>query len=685
MQLTLREFRHLCRITPQFRSAYRRCANNLPLLNFNHVLRPISTFSGGPRDEEKDPRPFYPSEPQKPKTLSFVQNISNFPKPKISLIAQDSHHKVPISKLLKLLYPEKVYIGFSLIAITVAATSTMFFPTAIGQIIDLLNDAHTEENIAQMQQISLSMVGVFTIGAVATFAHTAMLEIVGQRVGARMRKRLFGHVMAQEIAFFDNNKAGELANRLSTDVHEVAEHLVENVARFLQNAIKAGTALGAMVFISTSLTFAASGVIPAVVGGAFFYGRYIKRLSRQHLDALASSTQIAAERFSAIHTVVSFAQTNREVDRYSSVIDRAYTLAKKTAVWEGAFLGTSYLVGNAALLGVLWLGGMMCMRDVLTAGALTSFCMYAGHLVESISDITESVAGFLRAQGSGARLFGLLERRPEVKSGTLILPPSYQPYIKFDNVTFGYDSAQDVLKGFSLDIKPGEIVAITGASGCGKSSVANILERLYDGREGRILLAGEDIQNLDVDWLRGQIGTVKQEPTLFAGTIRENIAYTNLTVNQQQIEEAAKLAHIHDFIAALPHAYDTVLGERGVSLSGGQRQRLAIARALVSSPKILVWDEATSALDTATEALIHETLEALVRDHSRSALVIAHHTSTLKHADRVVVLDHGKVVQDGPFSELIVCRGSPLNLLLHAKEVHTAHVHDDEPATIKKK
>jgi len=636
-------------------------------------LRSTSTYVGDkpkPKDEEDQPTLEH-------KNGSFVQKISLLPdSKKLAQSEQKTHHQVAFVDILKLLLPEKAYFGVALIGITTAAAATMYFPTAIGQIIDLVSDAHSEENIQEMRNIAMGMVGVFTVGAAATFAHTSILEIVGQRVGARMRKRLFEHMMTQEVAFFDNNRAGELANRLSTDVHEVAEHLVENVARFLEKTIMTFSAVGAMVMISPYLTFAASGCVPAVIGGAFFYGKYIKRLSRKHLDALASSTQIAAERFSAVHTVVSFAQTKREISRYSAVIDQAYGFARKVAVWEGAFLGTSYLIGNASLLGVLWLGGMMCMQDVLTAGALTSFCMYAGHLVESISGITESVAGFLRAQGSGARLFALLERHPEMKmTGTRTLSQSFSPRIKFEDVTFGYRKEHEpVLRNFSLEINPGEIVAITGASGCGKSSVGNVLERLYDSK-GKISIDGVDVTELDVDWLRSQIGTVRQEPTVFAGTIGENISYSKVDVTQEEIEEAAKLAHIHDFVSALPNGYDTQIGERGVSLSGGQKQRIAIARSLLSKPKILVWDEATSALDTATEALVHQTLGSLVTDKTRCALVIAHHTSTLRHADRVVVLDRGRVVQDGHFTELTDKPDGALNTLLETNDIHDAHVH----------
>lgn len=566
-------------------------------------------------------------------------------------------------------------IAVALAGITMSAGATMAFPNAIGEIIDILQGDVTAEGAAQIQKISLSMVGIFAAGAVATFVHSTVLEVVGQRVGARLRKKLFQRIMHREMSFFDKNRVGELANRLSTDVHEVAEHLVENVASFLENIVKAMAAVGAMLWISPSLTFAAGIVAPLMAAGGLFYGRFIKRLSRMHLNALAQSTQIAAERFSAVRTVVSFGQVNNEVSRYSSVIDASYALARKVALFQGSFMATSYVIGNGALLMVLWMGGHMVMAEALTAGTLASFCMYAGHLAVSVGDLTESISGFLRAQGSGSRLFALLEGESKFKSGKMKLPDTRGgTEIKFEDVSFKYPSTNHrVLRDLTLTIKPGMVVAITGRSGCGKSTLAALLERLYDPDKGRITIGGIDVSDFDASWLRSQIGTVQQEPILFAMSMKDNIRYGKMgDCTDEEIIHAAKLAHIHEYILSLPDQYETLVGERGLSLSGGQKQRIAVARALVGKPRIVVFDEATSALDSESEHQIHQTLKAIVADGDCTCFIIAHHLSTLAAADHVLVIEDGSVVQSGSFKELIQQPGH-LQHLMEMGQLHAPH------------
>lgn len=584
-----------------------------------------------------------------------------------------SHQEVSMAKVFSILTPEWPTLTLAIGAISISAQATMMFPKAIGDMIDLLATP-TDTTMYDMKMISVGMIGVFSVGAVATFAHSAMLQTVGQKVGARLRKQLFRRIVSQDVAFFDQNRAGELANRLSTDVHEVAEHLVENLAKFLDCFVKSVTALGAMVFISPVLSVYSSLVIPAVVVGAAFYGKFIKRLSREHLDALATSTHIAAERFSGITTVLSFGQREVEAVRYSTVIERAYTLAKKVAIFEGGFLGTSYFIGNAALLGVLWAGSGLVFEGEMTAGQLASFCIYAGHLAAGISEISESASGFLRAQGSGARLFALLDKQPQQFSGTTTLPPDYKGVIRFEGVTFAYPGHPNahILKDFSLTIQEGDLMAVTGRSGCGKSSLLALLLRFYEPSQGTISIDGVDIRELDLDWLRGQMGTVRQEPILFAATVAENIAYGSPSATRAEIVQACIQANVHDFISALPDGYDTVVGERGASLSGGQKQRLAIARALLTKPRILLLDEATSALDSTTEKLVFSSLHSMMATSRVTAIVVAHHLSTLAASDLVVVMDEGRMVEQGPYRELASRPGMMQQLVL-AGSVHSPH------------
>jgi len=393
------------------------------------------------------------------------------------------------------------------------------------------------------------------------------------------------------------------------------------------------------------------------------------------LDALATSTHVAAEKFGGFSAVILFGQVNREVKRYNSVIHRSYHLARWVAVWQGAFLGSSYFVGSATLLGVLWMGGRLVFDGLLTAGQLASFCMYAVALAESVHGVTNSTSGFLRAQGSGTRLFALLEKpEPAISTGGKKLSPGYKGEIVFENVSFAYPDAPKtpVLRNLCLKVQEGELLAVTGRSGCGKSSILLLLQRLYDPTEGRITLDGVDIKELDVSWWRSQIGSVEQEPTLFVATIAENIAYGRPDATQAEIEEAAREANVHDAILAQPRGYGTLVGERGASLSGGQKQRIAIARALLVKPRILALDEATSALDTSSEYLVLQNLSNLMRSKKVTTLVVSHHLSTLAAADRVAVLDEGLLMEDGPFGEL-TSRTGMMQQLVRAGSVHPPH------------
>eukprot|EP00121_Abeoforma_whisleri_P001526 Awhi_evm1s1360 len=420
----------------------------------------------------------------------------------------------------------------------------------------------------------------------------------------------------------------------------------------MESSVKSASAVVAMVMISPLLTLYSSAVIPAVVGGAAIYGPFIKKLSRQHLDAVAASTHMASERFSNFTTVFLSGQKPRELKRYNTIIDDSYIYAKRVAVFQGMYLGSSFFVGNATLLAVVWLGGGMVLEGVVTTGQLTSFCMYAGLLAGSVSEVTESAAGFLRAQGSGARLFALLETTPHLYSGTQKLPPGYKGEIAFENVHFSYPEHQEILRNLNFRVHSKELVGLTGRSGCGKSTVISLLQRLYEPQQGRITIDGVDIKDLDISWLHAQMGNVRQESALFAGTVRENICYGKPEATEEEIETACKLAHAHAFIQNLSQGYDTTIGEKGASLSGGQKQRLAIARALLVRPRFLLLDESTSALDDVCEKEVLASLKELKEQEGITTLMVAHQASTLSAMEKVVLLEKGSVVDEGLFSSL---------------------------------
>jgi ABC-type multidrug transport system fused ATPase/permease subunit len=585
-----------------------------------------------------------------------------------------------VSKMLSLLYPEAKSLLVALGFLTIATSATMQFPNAIGQIVDILSSSSSSEVIdavvaaasssstetatggggggadgggvdaivgggavassaaagdlplahqhlaqhvllqEQIQTIGLQLTSFFAMGALGTFASSAIFDSTGERIGADLRKRLFANLIRRDLNFFANNRSGELANRLSTDVHEVVEHLVHNMAYFLYNVIRALTAVASMAIISPSLTACISVPMPVLLGGcAMYYGGHIRHWTGRQLDVLARSTHVATERFGGISTVLSFGQRRAEERRYSDVIEASYGYARRVAIYEGAFWGSSYLVGHAALMIVLMLGSHQVLGGEISPGHLAGFCMYAIHLTDAVVELSQATGGFLRAQGSGARLFDLLEGRddhvggtadstdattavedggddgidrdlaPLVTNAAATLPSSYDSTVRFEGVEFSYPSHRNksILGKTSFTLQNGEMLAITGLSGSGKSSIVSLLMRFYEPSAGRITLGGSDVRRLDVDWLRSQVGLVGQEPILFHASVYENVSYGRPDATRDEVVEACMAAGAHRFVLELPDQYDTIVGGRGANISGGQKQRLCIARALLTKPRIL--------------------------------------------------------------------------------------------------
>jgi ABC-type multidrug transport system fused ATPase/permease subunit len=552
-----------------------------------------------------------------------------------------------ISKMLSLLYPESKSLLVALGFLTVATSATMQFPNAIGQIIDILSSSSSSADVIdavveaatstashstdvattnhdvvvdptrdaampsnddllakqlgqhqllreQIQTIGLQLTSYFAIGAFATFASSAIFDSTGERIGADLRKRLFATLIHRDLNFFANNRAGELANRLSTDVHEVVEHLVHNMAYFLYNLIRALTAVASMAVISPMLTACISVPLPVLLGGcAAYYGGHIRHWTGRQLDVLARSTHVATERFGGISTVLSFGQRRAEQRRYSAVVEASYGYARRVAIYEGAFWGSSYLVGHAALMTILMLGSHQVLSGEISPGHLAGFCMYAIHLTDAVVELSQATGGFLRAQGSGARLFDLLEGRDD-RGGTITtrvvdgddgtdrdlaplvtnlattLPACYDSTVHFEGIKFSYPTHPNkpILKDASFVLKNGEMLAITGLSGSGKSSIVSLLMRFYEPNTGRITLDGNDVRRLDVDWLRSQVGLVGQEPILFDASVYENVAYGRPSATRDEVVEACIAAGAHRFVLELPDQYDTIVGGRGASISG---------------------------------------------------------------------------------------------------------------------
>jgi ATP-binding cassette subfamily B protein len=397
--------------------------------------------------------------------------------------------------------------------------------------------------------------------------------------------------------------------------------------------------------------------------GAVVYGWRIRRLSRQAQDALAGAGEVAEESLAGIRTVRSFDAEEREAGRYGRAVGEVYALARRRASAGGVFMGAAAAGGYLAAAVVLWYGGRLVIEGALTVGALTSFLVYTLIVAFSLGALADLWAGFMRAAGAAERIFELLDRVPAMPPSGGATLDRVEGQVALERVTFAYPSRPDfpVLRGLDLEVAPGEVVALVGASGAGKSTIASLVSRLYDPQEGAVRLDGRDVRELDPRWLRRQVGVVAQEPLLFSATVAENVRYGRPGASDAEVEAAAQAANAHEFVTRFPLGYETPVGERGVQLSGGQKQRIAIARAVLKDPRVLVLDEATSALDAESEALVQEALQRLMR--GRTVLVIAHRLSTVAGADRLAVVDGGRVVQlgrhavlleqDGPYRRLV--------------------------------
>ena len=486
--------------------------------------------------------------------------------------------------------------------------------------------------------------------------------MAGERVVARLRQTLYASLVRQEVGFFDAHRTGELTNRLASDTTVVQNAATVNLSMLLRNLITCAGAVGIMAFTSWRLTLVMLALVPVAMIAAMFYGRFVRRLSKLAQDAQARATEVAEESLSGIRTVRAFARESVEDARYSQRVEEAFGLARQRAWVTAGFIAVASFSGYGAISGVLWYGGRLLADGALTVGGLTSFLIYTFTVAFSIGALGGLYQDFMRAIGASERVFELIERPPQVLSGERRLD-TLVGEVDFREVDFAYPTRPDVtvLRGLNLHLAPGQRVALVGASGGGKSTVAALMSRFYDPLEGAISLDGADLRELDADWLREQVGVVSQEPILFATTVGENIQYGRPGATPDEVEAAARAANAHDFIAELPEGYATQVGERGVQLSGGQKQRVAIARALLKDPRILVLDEATSALDAESEHLVQGALDRLME--GRTTLVIAHRLSTVQSADRIVVIDRGAVVEQGSHAELVGAAGAYKRLL----------------------
>lgn len=559
-----------------------------------------------------------------------------------------------LRRLINLAEPEKLQLLGAIGLLVVSSTVTMAVPFCLGKIIDLIYTEDKKVMKEKLNKVSLTLLGVFLIGGICNFGRVYLMSTTGHRITQALRKKVFTSIVNQETAMFDKRSTGELVGRLSGDAQLVSSAVTTNISDGLRSSIMTVAGVSMMVYMSPELALVGLSTVPPVVGMAIMYGRFIKKISRQVQDSIADLNVIAEERISNIRTVKAFAQEGNEIKKYSIKLEDLLKLCYKESLYKGIFYGMTGLSGNAIILSVLYYGGVMVSNSSITVGNLSAFLLYAAYIGVSLGGLSNFYSELNKALGASTRLFELIEREPKIPvQGGRVLKDKLSGNVVFDNVSFAYPTRieSQILNNLTLEVENCSITAIVGPSGSGKSTIAALLLRLYDPNGGKILLDGEDLKELDLTWVKSQIGIVSQEPTLFSSSIRDNIMYGAENSTENEVMDAVRQANILEFTETMKDGLDTIVGERGVTLSGGQRQRIAIARALIKNPKILILDEATSALDAENERLVQQALERATQ--GRTVLTIAHRLSTIKNADKIVVLDHGRVVEVGNYEHLM--------------------------------
>jgi ATP-binding cassette, subfamily B, bacterial len=566
-----------------------------------------------------------------------------------------------LSGLLPFLRPYRTQIALAGVFLVMAALATLAFPLALRSLID--GGLVQSDKGAQVMALREHFAALFAVAValgVFSAARFYMVSWLGERVTADLRNAVYGHVLQQSPEFFETTQTGEVLSRLTADTTLVQTVVGSSLSMGLRNAVMGIGALGILIWTNPVVMLQVLLVLVLIVLPSLWFGRRVRKLSRASQDRVADSSAIAAEVLNAIPVVQSYTAEAREAKRFNISTDNAFQTAIRRTRARSVLVGFIIIATSAALLWGLYQGTQAVMAGRISAGHLGQTVVYVIILASAFAILGETYGDLLRAAGATERLMELLGSHSPISSPSKPVPAPVQlegSAIEFEAISFHYPSRpnQAALSNFSLTVKPGQTVAIVGPSGAGKSTVFQLLLRFYDPAEGRILLDGVATRALSLHDLRQRVGIVPQDAVIFSNSALENIRYGRPEASDTEVEAAARAAFADEFIRALPEGYHTFLGERGVRLSGGQRQRIAIARAMLKNPPLLLLDEATSALDAESERMVQAALESAMR--GRTTLVIAHRLATVQKADHIVVLDHGRLVEQGTHAELVAQGG----------------------------
>jgi len=562
----------------------------------------------------------------------------------------------PLRRLVPFLLPYKLRILGAMVALTVAAGTVL----GLGQGMRVLIDqGFAGGDTSLLDRALLVLLGVIALMAASTYGRFYLVSWIGERVVADIRRAVYDHVLTLSPGFFETTKTGEILSRLTTDTTLLQVVVGSSASIALRNALLFLGGTGMLLITSPKLTGLVALVVPLVVAPIVFFGRRVRKLSRDSQDRIADVGSFVEETLAAIRTVQAY--THEAIDRalFGKRVEEAFDVAIRRVRVRALMTVIVIVLVFGAVGIILWIGGHDVVAGRLTPGELSAFVIYSVVVAGSVGAISEVIGDLQRAAGATERLFGLLAIESEIRAPAAPkpLPTPAAGALSFDAVRFHYPSRPDwaALEGFSLNVKPGERVALVGPSGAGKSTVFQLLLRYYDPQAGSVRLDGVELRDADPVAVRRRLGLVSQDPVVFSANAWENIRYGRPDASDAEVRAAAEAAHALDFLDALPEGLGTFLGEKGVRLSGGQRQRLAIARAILRDPPVLLLDEATSALDAESERMVQDALDRLM--HGRTTLIVAHRLATVLNADRIVVMDKGRVVETGTHGELVAQGG----------------------------
>lgn len=556
-------------------------------------------------------------------------------------------------RILSYIKPYMHRLIFAMFCTIMAAAGNLYIPWIIK---DMIDEVLADKNGTMLNWIAASIIAIFVVRGLFWYGQNYLMSYVGQSVIIDIRAAVFKQLQRLSVSFYDKNKTGTIMSYVTNDVNALQSAMVENTIEMITEGFILIGSVVAMIYLDWRLTLFTVCTFPVVLWFMEFFGKKIRKTGGRIQECTADITSVLQESVASARVIKSFVREDYEVDRFDVENRANFRANMKNAQLMATLTPVVELVAAIGVTMIIWYGGNNVINGTITAGSLVAFLTYAVNISNPIKRLTRVIGNIQKALAAAQRVFMIIDMPEEIaESRDAKQLPEVSGKVEFQNVSFAYDDKGNVITDLSFSVKPGEVIAIVGPSGAGKSTIANLLPRFYDVNKGDIKIDGHSVREVTLDSLREQVGIVPQETMLFNGSVYNNILYGRLDATKEEIEAAAKAANAHDFIMQLTDGYETKLGDRGVNLSGGQRQRIAIARAILKNPRILILDEATSALDTESERVVQEALDRLMV--GRTSFVIAHRLSTVKNADKILVLEKGNLVESGTHDELLALDG----------------------------